>query len=607
MYRHRRLFSSFSGTLAAVILALLLISMLLLASYWFFGERSKVEKEFLDKQDMTREMLRQSIVLIDRGILLYELVFDPDMKQAMELYQQEYEKAQGNIEQLNLSEVKNQISGRMGDTWDVYLIHNGVVIDTTFPDDRNLDFTKYPDLFQKYEYYRMNGTIVIDRTVKGFAPGAPSRKFAYQGTPDRKYLLEISKNFDKFHPETSKASYHELLNTTTSLNPTIVSIDLYNTQIKEIARKSSVYGSDYLDQDAKKLVKKVFSSKNGITIEDEKRNRITEYSFLPVEESGAPSTPMMHLVAAIQYSTEMRNTLIFQLTILYISFIVITTLIAFMVATAISRHLTKPLTQIGEDVDKIASGDLDHQITSTGAVETEKIEQSISRMVLTLKENIESLRAREKELSKELLMRRKAEELYYRLFDSSYEAVFILEKGVIRDCNQEACLLLGRNRDQIMSRKLADFSPKPEEFITNISAGTQTYSAQWDFIRPDGSVIETQVHLNAITIDDTSIMQVIVRDMTELNELYRREMQAITQIEENLGQLAAINDQIRNPLAVISSLCDMNGNEYGKEIQDQIARINNLVNEIDRGFVDTEKVRQYLHKHYGLGDDQPFQ
>ncbi len=602
MYRHRRLFTSFSGTLAAVILALLLISMLLLASYWFFGERSKVEREFLDKQDMTREMLRQSIVLIDRGILLYELVFDPDMKQAMELYQKEYERARGNIDQLNLSEVKQQISASLGDTWDVYLIRDGMVIDTTFADDLNLDFTKYPDLFKKYEFYRMNGSIVIDRTVKGFAPDAPNRKFAYQGTSDRKYLLEISRNFEKFHPETSKASYHELINTTFSLNPTIVSIDLYNTQIKEIARKTSVREDGPPDQDAKKLVKKVFSSKNDIKIEDQKRNLITEYSFLPVEESSAPSTPMMHLVAAIQYSTEMRNTLIFQLTILYFSFIAITTLIAFMVATAISRHLTKPLNQIGEDVDKIASGDLDHRIRSTGAVETEKIEQSITRMVFTLQENIESLRTREGELSRELLMRKKAEELYYRLFDSSYEAVFILEKGIIRDCNQEACLLLGRDRDQIISRNLAEFSPEPKRPITHITTGTQTYSAQWDFIRPDRSVIETQVHLNTIIVDDTSIMQVIVRDMTELNELYRREMQAITQIEENLGQLAAINDQIRNPLAVISSLCEMNENEYGKEIQDQILRINNLVDEIDRGFVDTEKVRQYLHRHYGVGD-----
>jgi PAS domain S-box-containing protein len=576
--------------------------MLILSTYWYLGERNIVERDFSDLHGMPNEMLRQSVIFIDRGIVLYEMSFEPDIREAMQILSSAYNKTNGDITILNLSELKSQFSRDYQGEWDLYIIDNGVITRTTFPGELNLDFKKYPEFYNQIKDYVKSDDLIIDRTVSGFDPDSPLRKFAYQGSPDHRYIFEISRNFKKFRPDENKNSYHELINTTSRLNPNIMSIDLFNFQGIRVAtistREKVIPGEPKITSQ----VSKTYSSKTSYFEENQSQQVIVEYSFLPVEENRAPSTSSMHLVARIVYSKERQNEQYLRLTFIYLSFVVITVLIGFLIAFAVSRHLTRPLNQIGEDVDKIASGDLDHQMTLTGAIETERIENSIALMVQNLKEKIESLRIHEEQLRQELDLRKKAEEKYRRLFDSSHEAIFILEKGIIRDCNQEACIFLKMEREQIIGKKISDFSPEQEQFNLT-GTGEVTFCCEWKFIRSDGVLVETQVHLNTITVNDSVLIQEMVRDVTELNEMYRREIRAISKIEEILCQLAAINDQIRNPLAIISTLAEMDEGKYEKQIQEQVDRINTMIDEVDRGFIATDKVRTYLRKHYEIGEN----
>jgi PAS domain-containing protein len=626
------LITSFSGTFAAVILALIIISMLILSTYWYFNERNQIASNFNEHHNMTLEMLHQATIWIDRGVILYEEAYEPPIIEVMNIYQEAYSDAEGNIDQMNLSQVKNQTEERMSGEWDFYLIDNGVVVKTTFPDDFGLDFKKYPELYQKYMQFQETGDLVIDRTVKGWAKGAPNRKFAYQGTPDKRYLLEISKNFDQFKPENSKATYKELVTTTTRQNPYIRSIDLYNSLFSVIASYSTDSEPKRIIPDVKSHIKSAFKNQSSFLIVYPEHNVISEFLFLPIEDSGAPSTSQMHQVGHIIYSTEIQDSQFFHITVIYFGIVIFAALVALLTATAISRHLIRPLTQIGDDIDKIASGDLDHHITSTGAVETERIEQSISTMVERLKSNIEELRVREERLSTELAMRKRAQNKYRRLFDLSHEAIFIIENTLIKDCNRECCQLLGRNRNEIIGKSLDDFAPESKkhqirsvissyirtdiilknydtieedirEAIDPLKTESRTIcsdSLEWQFKKPDETIIETQVYIKMISFGESNIIQVMVRDVTELNEMHRRENIAIAQLEENLAQLATINDQIRNPLTVITLYTDILDLENKNKIHEQVHRINNLIDEIDKGFVATDKVRMFLLKHHNM-------
>jgi len=72
------------------------------------------------------------------------------------------------------------------------------------------------------------------------------------------------------------------------------------------------------------------------------------------------------------------------------------------------------------------------------------------------------------------------------------------------------------------------------------------------------------------------------------------------QIEKNLMIFASLNDIIRNPLTVAMSLIEMNEDESSSRIIEQLKKIDSAIDNLDRGFIESDKVRAYLVKHYNF-------
>ena len=123
---------------------------------------------------------------------------------------------------------------------------------------------------------------------------------------------------------------------------------------------------------------------------------------------------------------------------------------------------------------------------------------------------------------------------------------------------------------------------------------------KWDFIKSDGKILNTEAHCGSVLSDDDYPGHVHIQGCYRIIRDERRESTAISQIDENLVKLAAINDQIRNPLSSIAVLNELQGGEYEDRIFEQIGVIDDLINEVDRSFVKTDKVRLFLMKHYGI-------
>lgn len=73
-----------------------------------------------------------------------------------------------------------------------------------------------------------------------------------------------------------------------------------------------------------------------------------------------------------------------------------------------------------------------------------------------------------------------------------------------------------------------------------------------------------------------------------------------TQIEKNLEIFAAMNDVIRNPLAVAMTMLEMDDHPGSEKIISQLERIDTAVDDLDKGFLASDKVRSYLKKHYQI-------
>lgn len=605
------LFSSFSRRLAGFILILLMFLIIGLIIFWYTGSLSTIDQDFSHRQNLTDQVLRQSVIWIDRGISLYELQYIPSLKDTMYTFQKKYRQSGGDISKIDLNQLKQEVEEESGGKWDFYLIdQEGKVIQTTYTDDAGLDFKIWPSFYQRVTEIRINGSFVPDRTVKGYAKDAPYRKFAYMGTPDGRYLLEISRSFDRLIPQESGASYKELIHNLPLINPDIISVELYNKKYEVVSQYPATNQSKKSKPEQLAKVISVFSDKKEIIENDPETGSVVRYTYLPINDSESPSASEMYLVSKTTYSPAERDRQKVSLILLLLGLLILTITVAFISAIAGSRYLSRPINRIVEDMNMIAAGDLDHPIRPSGSSEFEQIEKATTLLVSNLKETISNLKTREEELLDELSKRWRAEENYRRLFNSAREAIFILNTTTIQSCNAAASVLLKRPVEAIVGKELHEFSadsqqntgdPKTRlhEIITRVIQG-ELFNTEWNLVRSDGIIIEADVQCSAILSGDNIVVMAIFRDITELKEMRKREITAITQIEENLVKLASINDQIRNPLASITILNELQGGAYEAQIYSQITTIDSLINEVDKNFVKTDKVRLFLMKHYGL-------
>jgi PAS domain S-box-containing protein len=104
---------------------------------------------------------------------------------------------------------------------------------------------------------------------------------------------------------------------------------------------------------------------------------------------------------------------------------------------------------------------------------------------------------------------------------------------------------------------------------------------------------------------EIELLQTMANDLAfavktiELDELKRK---AFEQIERNIEQFAILVDQIRNPLAAIVGLAELkiDNGDVAEKIIEQARRIENLANWLEKGWLESEEVREFLKKHVFL-------
>ncbi len=100
------------------------------------------------------------------------------------------------------------------------------------------------------------------------------------------------------------------------------------------------------------------------------------------------------------------------------------------------------------------------------------------------------------------------------------------------------------------------------------------------------------------TEEEIEMLQTLADDLAfaiktiEMDEARRK---AYRQIEKNIEQFAILVDQIRNPLAVITGLAELKIDSNLRDmIVEQVNKIDRLIEKLDKGWIESEKVREFL-------------
>ncbi|HVP95116.1 MAG TPA: PAS domain-containing protein [Methanoregulaceae archaeon] len=210
-------------------------------------------------------------------------------------------------------------------------------------------------------------------------------------------------------------------------------------------------------------------------------------------------------------------------------------------------------------------------------------------------------------------MMRKFEDRYHTIAELSDDLIFIVNRerlleyansAVLRHFSENPDTVLGKPYLKVLS---AEFVENLDDFISRVIWWGEKIRRQ-DRVKSHQGTIWYDSSLIPLKDLDGNVNAVIVvcRDITDrvrLEEQLREE--GIRQIEKNNEQFHILNDQIRNPLQVITSLMESCGGTYSAKVLEQVALIDSLVSRLDEGWLESEKVRRFLIEHYQHGQAEP--
>jgi PAS domain S-box-containing protein len=164
-------------------------------------------------------------------------------------------------------------------------------------------------------------------------------------------------------------------------------------------------------------------------------------------------------------------------------------------------------------------------------------------------------------------------------------------------CNYFMTEITGYSQQELVGRNTKSLYVKEEEYqrfgdlYREKFEGPVRFETQW--ITKDRRIIDVLILLNPLNAYDLSKGYItIVSDITKTKKSQK-------QLDENLEYFAHLVDQIRNPLAIMSGFVQVETeNEKLKErLLKQIDRIEELIKQLDQGWMDTEDTRRFLKRY----------
>lgn len=199
----------------------------------------------------------------------------------------------------------------------------------------------------------------------------------------------------------------------------------------------------------------------------------------------------------------------------------------------------------------------------------------------------------------------KSESQFREIMQQSFDMIYTCYKeGGIAYISPAVTRILGYTPDEVLGRKCRDFIVPAslsawEEGRKKIARGEPVEGLEVEFYRKDGSVAFLELNESPIVRDRSVIgVHVVGRDVTERKQNEQLRQHAFEQIERNIEQFAILGDHIRQPLQVILGMSELLDEEMATgKIREQVARINGYIAELDRGWIESRQVREFLRRY----------
>jgi len=193
---------------------------------------------------------------------------------------------------------------------------------------------------------------------------------------------------------------------------------------------------------------------------------------------------------------------------------------------------------------------------------------------------------------------------------SSINAIAILDLGFnITYVNQSLLSLMDYYHEKdLIGLNTAHLISSPQRFATVMEATNR--NASWfgeiALLKNNKKPFYALLWMNKVRDDSGNPICIMASfiDITDRKQMEAVKRRALEQIEKNIEQFAILGDHIRNPLAVIVGLSSLTPGDTTEKILLQAREIDRIITQLDMGWIESDKVRDFIKKYYEVGTPQ---
>ncbi|MDT8357606.1 MAG: SpoIIE family protein phosphatase [Methanomicrobiaceae archaeon] len=385
--------------LVFVSIIVLVIGFLITSAYIEAKQDTIAQDEYL--RQYTELNVRESLGLVNQGLTLYDNTLNNRMAASFPGFLEAYAESGNDPSNMDLEGLKRELGQNFDGELDLYVINEtGVIVSSTVPEVMGLDFSGYPDVYDRLLMVLAGESFAADRVVPSVTNASDTavtgmlRKFAYMPTPDHRYILEMGLSSGSFEAERADLSYYETAEKLASINPNLVRIRVFDVH-KNVFAKGGIYRSASPDPEQEIVLDQILATRSGLVTSPDPHTTV-KYLFLNQSDPNSPSD--MSVIAQITYTDAILEEKLNSLLVFHLSLGFLAVLLGILSAYGASRLITKPINEIVEDVGIISKGELDHTIRSMRNAEFTILEQSINLMIRRIREESEELERKNAEL-----------------------------------------------------------------------------------------------------------------------------------------------------------------------------------------------------------------
>jgi PAS domain S-box-containing protein len=246
-----------------------------------------------------------------------------------------------------------------------------------------------------------------------------------------------------------------------------------------------------------------------------------ETGYLGYRGHGWIMAARVPLDAALRPAKELRDRILLIVLMVF--------LVAAVISLRISHTISRPIIALHKGTEVIAEGNLDYKVGIKTKDEIGQLSRAFDEMTGKLKTTLAS----RDELNREIVEREKAEqavreseEKYRSLFESSTDAIMLLDRKGFIDCNAATLKMLDlSSKEEFIAKHPAELSSeKQPDGTDSMTAATERIEAaftkgselfEWTHRRSDGTMFPAEVLLSRIEFKGEKVLQATVRDITE--------------------------------------------------------------------------------------------